>query len=464
MRTILFILAILSGVFLVAQGAPEITFDAYMEMVRAHHPVARVADIKVEAGEASMLSAKGGFDPKLEGELMRKSFDGSSYYDLMQGGVVIPTWLGITVQGGYTQNEGVFLNPERITPDQGLLHAGLTVPLGEGLFIDERRAELRKAVLIQDLALAERELLLNEMLFNAGMAYWHWFRAHYAQEVYAEGASLAQIRLEAVRQSARLGDRPAIDTLEASIQFQARTIQLQQASLEVKNAAARMSVHLWLEAELPMVIDPRSIPLDLEVIVATPPDPELLIDIEGQIASHPFLTAQILDISAKEIDQRWKREQLKPEVNLKYNALTESLGGTETAGFNSDNYTFGVEVSLPILLRKERGAVALAGLIIEEKQMGLAVKQQDIWLKARTALNDWDVIAQQLFLFEGTARDYASLLNGERDLFNAGESSLFLVNSRESNYVNAQVKRIELKAKNRMAELKTRYAMALLNQ
>jgi outer membrane protein TolC len=411
-----------------------------------------------------MLSARGGFDPKLEGELMRKNYDGKRYYDLLQGGVKIPTWLGITVQGGYTQNEGVFLNPERLTPDQGLLHAGVTVPLGEGLFIDARRAELRKAELIQELALAERELLLNEMLFNAGMAYWDWFRAHHAERIYAEGASLAEQRLDAVRQSARLGDRPAIDTLEASIQFQARTIQLQQATLDVKNAAARMSVHLWLEGELPMVIDPRSIPLGLEVITATPPDPLFLVDIEAQIANHPFLMAQGLDISAKKIDQRWKREQIKPQVNLKYNALTESLGGTETTGFNADDFTFGLQVSMPILLRKERGALALAGLRIEEKEMELAIKEQDIWLKARMALNDWDVIAQQLSLFEGTARDYASLLNGERDLFSAGESSLFLVNSRESNYVNAQVKRIDLKAKNRMAELKTRYAMALLNQ
>ncbi len=464
MRAILFISIVLLGQTIIAQQGPVISFESYMEIVREHHPLARVADIKIESGEAVMQSARGSFDPKLEGQLMRKDFDGKRYYDLLQGGLKMPTWLGVMVEGGYSHNEGEFLNPERLTPDQGLLHAGLSIPLGEGLFIDERRAGLRKAELAQDLAVAQRELMLNDLLLEAGSAYWNWFRAHHAAEVYAEAVSLAEQRFQAVSQSALLGDRPAIDTLEASIQFQARTIQLQQATLDARNAAALMSVHLWLEGELPMVIDPRSRPSPPELFPSLAPDPILMVELDEQMDSHPLMSAQAIEIDRAEVDQRWKREQLKPQLDLKYNALTESLGGTETNGFNAQNFTFGLEFSMPILLRKERGEVALAELKIEEQQMGMVVKRQDIWLKARVALNDWDLISQQVELFEGTARDYASLLEGERELFRQGESSLFLVNSRESNYVSAQVKLIELKAKNRMAQLKTRYAMADLNQ
>ena len=56
-----------------------------------------------------------------------------------------------------------------------------------------------------------------------------------------------------------------------------------------------------------------------------------------------------------EIERRWKAEQLKPQIDLKYNALTESLGGVQTGGFNEQDFTFGVDVKVPVFLRKERG-------------------------------------------------------------------------------------------------------------
>ena len=464
MRTTVLLIALFCMQWTSAQDAPVISYEEYMSTVLEHHPLARVADIKLESGDAMLQSSRGNFDPIVQGSLNRKDFDGSRYYDILQGGIKVPTWLGVTVEGGYSQNDGVYLNPERLTPNQGLVHAGIRVPLGEGLFMDKRRAELRKAELARDLADFERKLLINDLILEAGTAYWNWFQAHHTAAVYAEVATLAQQRYEAVSQAAQLGDVPSIDTLEASIQFQARTILLQEATLAKKNAAAIMSVYLWLEGQIPASIATQSSPASPDLYTAFPVDPILIAGLEEGLMEHPLITAQSIKLDQAAIDQRWKREQLKPQVDLKYNALSESLGGTELNGFNDNNYTLGFEVSMPILLRKERGALQLANLKIEQQQMDLAVKRQDIWLKARKAINEWDLVAQQLDLFEGTARDYASLLAGEQELFKQGESSLFLVNRRETSYVNAQVKLLELKAKNRKAELKSRFALATLDE
>lgn len=463
MRTVLVLLSLCSCLMGVAQNAPVITYKEYIQTVREHHPLARIADIRLESGEAMLRTARGAFDPKIQGSLNRKDFDGSRYYDLLQGGVKIPTWMGITIVGGYSQNEGIYLNPEELTPNQGLFNAGLSLTLGKGLFVDERRAGLLKAELALDMADLERTLLLNELLLDAGAAYWNWFQAHHAAEVYEEVLALSQERFEAVSQSAVLGDRPYIDTLEASIQFQTRSLQFQEATLAKQNAAAAMSVYLWLEGELPMIIDSRSEPAPIDLYPAIPADPLLMVELDEAINGHPLLGAKALYIDRLRVEQSWKREQLKPQVDLKYNALTESVGGTEINGFNANNYTLGVEVSMPILLRKERGELELNSLKIEQKEMSLVIKRQDLWLKARQSLNQWDLFSRQLDLYEGTARDYAALLDGDRELFRQGESSLFLVNRRETSYVNAQVKLIELKAKNRMAELKTRFAMADLD-
>lgn len=322
---------------------------------------------------------------------------------------------------------------------------------------------MRQAELAQNMAVAQRELLLNDLLLEAGFAYWNWFSAHNTARVYADAVDLAYARLEAVKLTTALGDRPNIDTLEASIQLQTRKLQFQEAQLAQRNATAQLSVHLWLEGEVPMTVNPLSVPPSSKLFSAIAPDSTIMVGLDEQIESHPSLGKQTIRIQSAEIDERWKREQLKPQVDLKYNALSEYLGNAEATGFNANDYALGIAIRMPIFLRKERGDLAIAALKIEEYQMGLAVKRRDLWLKTRMALNDWSLTAQQLSFFEGTTRDYESLLAAERELFTKGESSLFLVNNRESKYVNAQVKLIELIAKNKLAELKTFHSLASLN-
>jgi hypothetical protein len=56
-----------------------------------------------------------------------------------------PTWYGIEIKAGFDQNEGYYLNPENTVPNAGLTSLGISVPLGQGLFINQRMADLRKA-------------------------------------------------------------------------------------------------------------------------------------------------------------------------------------------------------------------------------------------------------------------------------------------------------------------------------
>ncbi|MFT4660238.1 MAG: outer membrane protein TolC [Patiriisocius sp.] len=463
MRINFVILLMSFGIQAAAKNQPQISYEAYMEMVVEHHPMKRIADIQVEYGEAEVLKAKGAFDPNIQGNFQGKEFDNSRYYNLLQGAVKIPTWAGVTVQGGYDQNDGEFINAERFTPEQGLIHAGVTIALGQGMFIDKRRAEFRKALLAKDMAVEERKLILNQLLFDAGSAYWYWFEKHHSEAVYMEAVAIAAQRLEGVRQSAMLGDRPYIDTLETSIQLQTRTLQLQKANLEVRNAAALLSIYLWLEGELPMTINPQSVPSPLDLISPSPVDLSILANINERIAAHPILINKALEINQTEIDQRWKREQLKPNLDLKYNALSEPTGNSEIANFNSNDYTVGVSFSMPILLRKERASIRMAEYKVESQEMKISIERQELWFKTRASFNEWDNVNQQLQIFENTVQDYESLLNGETELFQIGESSIFLLNSRESNFLKAKVQLIELLSRNKMAELKTLYSLADLN-
>ena len=189
-----------------------LSYDDFNAIVRQHHPVAVQSELIKQKGDATVQMARGGFDPKIGTDVSQKYFKGDQYYSLIDAGLKVPTWFGIELNAGYEQNGGSFLNPENSTSGGGLVFAGISVPVGRGLFIDERRAELRKAQIYQKSTKVEQRLMMNELLYEAGKAYWEWFQAYETLRVYEEALELAQFRFESVKQEAEAGDKPSIDT------------------------------------------------------------------------------------------------------------------------------------------------------------------------------------------------------------------------------------------------------------
>ena len=155
---------------LVAQDKPEpsvLTPDDLIRLVLTRHPVARQADLQIRRGAATRLAARGGFDPKLYADLDQKYFDDKSYFSHLEGGMKVPAWFGAEVKAGFEQYSGSYLNPERTVPAGGLVAAGVNLSLGQGLWIDQRRATLFTARLYQQATVVERQLILNDLLFDA---------------------------------------------------------------------------------------------------------------------------------------------------------------------------------------------------------------------------------------------------------------------------------------------------------
>ena len=117
---------------------------------------------------------------------------------------------------------------------------------------------------------------------------------------------------------------------------------------------------------------------------------------------------------------------------------------------------------MPIFIRNERGNLQRIKLEQQETQFSFDNKEQLLLFKLKASINDWNTSRQQAELYKNTARDYERLLEGEQQLFTEGESSLFMVNSREIGFINAQVKLIELTTKNQFSRIKTYYAAGTL--
>ena len=84
--------------------------------------------------------------------------------------------------------------------------------------------------------------------------------------------------------------------------------------------------------------------------------------------------------------------------------------------------------------------------------MDRLTKMQMIDYKVKSAVNTWRISLDQIELFERTVSDYTTLLDGEQTLFGIGESSLFLLNSRERSLIDAQLKLIDFRRDNQVAK------------
>lgn len=429
-----------------------LTFDRFMEIVRTHHPVARIGDLRVESGEAELIKAKGGFDPKIQVDHYQKSFGQSDYFNNWYGKISMPTPLGIGFQGGIERNVGSYLNPENFTGNSNLYFAGVMVPLGNGLLIDERRSNLWMAEKLRDIGLEERRILLNDLYFDATIAYLNWFRSFHQMNQVERILNLAEVRQQGVRNSVLLGDRAPIDSVETSVQVQNRLIQYQKLKANWIKSQQNLSLFLWSEDHMPMALNPVLIPEDMESNLI----PADFFTIDNWISiDHPVMARYQLEVDRLLIEKRLMTEQLKPEVNILYNFLTDSP--TEAGTLSINDYKLGLAVSMPIFLRKERGALQKTKLKIEENELKLTQKSRELENKVIALTAMLEVMEQQLEAQRRANEQYKTLFEAEQRLFQVGESSIFMINSRENSYTQSSLKLIETMEKYFINQLEIKY-------
>ncbi len=435
-------------------------FEEYLGYVKKYHPIARQAELNINIGEANLMKARGGFDPKLEVDYDRKKFKGSEYYDLLNATFKIPTWYGVEFKGGFEQNDGIFLNPQNFVPEDGLFNAGISVSVAQGLWINERMATLKKAKFFREQTKADRDLLVNDILYDASLAYFNWLKAYNEKEIYDNFLNNAEIRFEGIKKSVLARDKAAIDTVEAKITVDNRKLSLEQSKVKLVKASLELSNFLWLEGDVPIELQPNVIPdNNLGEII------DITLEIQGNplsdftIENHPKLKSLEYKIEGLEVDRRLKANKLLPKIDLEYNFLTETPDIANS--FAAQEYKGGVTFRFPLFLRKERGDLKLAKFKVQDAEFERKTTQVNIQNKINAIYAELESFETQNALIDGIVRDYNTLLAAEERKFSFGESSLFLINSRERSLINAQLKGVEVQNKFFTAKAKLFNSLAL---
>ncbi len=455
----------LSLIALNSIGQPDtimkLSYANFLQLVKQNHPLAKQADLITKSADAGTLLARGGFDPKFFYEFNNKFFDSKNYYQIGNGGFKIPTWFGLEFKAGYEKNQGTYLNPENTIPNQGLLYSQISLPLLQGLIIDERRAALNQAKLFQELSVYDKINAINELLYKAGKAYWDWQLSFANLKINEDAVTLSQERFDAIRKSSILGDRPSIDTVEAVIQMKDRFITFQQSLMDYKTKSLLLSNYLWLENNIPIELTNKTIP---ELAIAYYEEENKLYSriakMDSLINIHPNIKMYDFKLKQLTIEKKFKQDKLKPSLNVNYNPLfnSENLN----VGYQN-NYKWGMTVGFPIFLRKERGELQLTKIKIENTTYENMNKRNELMNKIKATVNEFNIYKNQIDVYSKNVFNYELLWKSERRLFDSGESSLFMINSREVSYINAQIKLNEIINKNKKAALDIEYSLGLLN-
>jgi outer membrane protein TolC len=165
--------------------------------------------------------------------------------------------------------------------------------------------------------------------------------------------------------------------------------------------------------------------------------------------NHPLLTKQKTEIEQLDIERRFRIEQLKPDLNLTYNFLRNANGITpvDDGQLFMNNYKVGVSAGMPLLLRKERGKLRSTQTLRSIRKLEFERTERNLNLNLRARLNEIALLREQVLRQVAINEAAKTLVEGEQNRFLNGESSVFMVNTRETNLIAAGLKLAELQQK-----------------
>lgn len=420
----------------------ELTYPEFLGFVKKYHPLVKNANLEVSKAQANLMMARGGFDPKIEVDFSQKQFKDQEYYSILNSSFKIPTWYGIEIKAGFDNNEGIYLNPENKAPSQGLSSLGISVPLGQGLFINQRMADVQKAKMQLKLSEFERKLQAIEVLYDASLAYFNWKKTYDEVKLYQEYKTNAEIRFKGIQNLISQGDKPVIDSIEARIIVKNRMLNLEDAKLKLTKAKLELSNFMWLENNIPLEISDELFPeINLEFTIQESLKTNDLLNTDFSITNHPKINALQSKIDILNVEKRLKANMLLPKIDVGYSYLSEP------GYFNNyqfEDYKIGLDFYFPLFLRKERGSLKLAKYKIQETEFTLDLERVQLSNKISAQKTEIESLIKQKEIIKGLVKDNVTMLNSEEKLFSFGESSLFLINTRENNVVSAQLSKIAL--------------------
>ncbi len=444
---VLFILILFFFQYGIAQDSLTISAQEFISIVKNYHPLAMKYQLQNKIAQSEIIRARGGFDPVLGGKLGEKNIDGTQYYRQKNLELGIPTWYGVDLTAGYNHLEGEKLNSS--DTKGGLYSFGISVPLAKNLLYDKRRAMLDQAKFASKMTEAEQSILTNELLLDAENTYWEWVQNFEIYRLQTKAVEINRNRLHLIKKTFEYGERAAIDTVEAQSQLQSFELKQKEAYLNFVKSTQQLQLFLWKDNREIYEISQLIYPGDQLSDHPAYADFEFLLQEFKHKRTDNHLS--ILYYHQKhyllESERRLKWQSFLPKLDFMYNFFNKENYRADYLPLFDNNFQYGLKLEIPVFQREAKANYQMAKLKLEQNRFDTQIKKRELDTKIETYKNELINYQVQISLSQNNLINYQKLLTAEETRYSNGESSLFLINSRENKMIEAQEKFISVRTK-----------------
>ncbi len=406
-----------------------------------HYPMVIEAVQQLEVQTNQVTEAKGAFDGKVKGE-MNSRVDGFYGGDAYKLGVEKPIpYFNSKIYGGRRQSYGDFPSYEGKleTLNEGENFAGISISLLRNSLIDMNRYNLRYRQQDRQQAQVGLDLVKLNVQTMALKAYWAWLVKGHELKVYTNILELATARAGNIDRRIKVGDLARIYAAENNQYIVKRKAQVEAMNLEFQQASFYLSLFHRNADGKPIPLSSQSLPaLDNQKLIARS-------DIDGiyQRALTANLDLKILDAKEKqaELDIQLGTNEMLPQVDLNYEWSQDRGVGSSTLSQNENRVMLNVEI--PIQYRKGAGKRRAGKAKLEQVKVKSQFTKEKVRVEVQSLVAKINAFAEIFNLTSEQVELSNKLADAERKKFFRGASDLILVNIREENLAEAQVKNLE---------------------
>lgn len=424
-----------------------VPWNEFIGTVRDRSVDVRVAQAKVREAQAKRMAAFAAFEPRIDLSSEGKDYGNDLQYRLDRAEARVGLPGGIDLVGGASQATGAFINPERKTPTEGLANFGISAPLGGALIFSDRQYAWGAASRDLELEEAKLDRVQRKVTLDAVKAYTFWQAQSEVQSAVDDALSVAAERLRLVREAFRLGERSEMDTLEAYLSWVDR--RADAAKQQNLSAAAVADVERLLRGAEDISVNLRGVrPEERPVILGLNAE----LSIAGPGAQNvPELAMAGAALRRERLATTTAWAQWLPAPYVDYRMI--QWGGS---AWNPEAVQWKVGLAVPLFNQKARADLAGAQARLRAAQANATATQNAVEV-LRTQLEQQvqALDSERKALTSAETAAYA-LLQQERRRFALGESTMFILATRESKYLEAVQKRTLASAKLQSVEAERR--------
>lgn len=428
----------------VIKAKAKLSLEIYLKAVDTNFPGLKAAYDQMRIASANRLEKQGFFDPLLSNESGYTRMQNTSkigeakYVTFNYPKLEFPFRSGIRAFIQYRYNPLSSQSPYIETGRGGEISGGVFIPLLRGLFYNELSVAEKEAKLAEQLAVHVFSLARLDTLLRSGLVYWAWVAACEKQKVAAQILDLSALIVDIAKQQEKNGDLARIYVAEAEEDLERRRADLFQSERDFQRNSYRLASQLF---------DLGGIPLPLPTKDNVPDSMPLPVSFKSEETEKQVLAALSQRPELRAIDQQLKMAEL--QLKLAENQLLPALNLVATEGHDAGFMGIGhayrgqLTFSQPLYLRTARGKVQAAKLRRDKLRKDRQAEEQRIRNDVYDAISAINLSCLRYEALEKQVEKAELVYMGEKERFQVGDSTVFLVAERERQLNEAKLRRID---------------------